>query len=202
MSLSNTAVDTKAGKLIVFSAPSGTGKSTIAKRLLAETPNLFFSVSATTRPVRGGETDGVSYHFLSKPEFESKIASGAFIEYSEHFDNYYGTPKETTDAALHAGKHLLLDLDVNGALNVKRLYGKQSLLIFIKPPSLAVLRERLSGRKTESEESLKLRLERAEYEMSQSGRYDVAVVNDDLETAVSAVKAAVHQFIAAQSISA
>lgn len=183
------------GKLIVFTAPSGTGKSTIAKQILHDIPNLQFSVSATTREMREGEMHGREYFFMSKAEFETEISKNGFLEYSKHFDNYYGTLKSEADKALNSGYHLLLDLDVDGALNVKKLYGGQSLLVFIKPPSLNVLRERLLGRKTESEEKIQLRLARADYELSLSDHFDDIVINDDLQKAILDVKQIVESFL-------
>jgi guanylate kinase len=184
-----------AGKIIVFAAPSGTGKSTIAKRVLASLPNVQFSVSATTRAMREGEQDGREYFFLSHEMFAKKINDGDFIEYNQHFDNYYGTLKSEVDRNLNAGKNVLLDLDVNGAMNVKRLYGAQALLLFIKPPSLDALRERLTTRNTESDAMLQKRLERAEYELSFSEAFDRVVTNDTLDHAVQEVTEILSKFI-------
>jgi guanylate kinase len=184
-----------AGKIIVFAAPSGTGKSTIAKRVLASLPNVQFSVSATTRAMREGEQDGREYFFLSHEMFAKKINDGDFIEYNQHFDNYYGTLKSEVDRNLNAGKNVLLDLDVNGAMNVKRLYGAQALLLFIKPPSLDALRERLTTRNTESDAMLQKRLERAEYELSFSEAFDRVVTNDALDHAVQEVAEILTEFI-------
>lgn len=185
----------KQGKLVVFTAPSGTGKSTIAKAILADIPTLKFSVSATTRPKRDGEENGREYYFLTKEEFEAELAKGGFIEHSRHFDNYYGTLKRETEKVLDAGEHLLLDLDVDGALNVKKLYGERALLLFIKPPSLEVLRERLLKRQTESEDKILMRLARADYELSLADQFDVCVVNDDLDKAISEIKRIVQRFL-------
>ncbi|MBC8044114.1 MAG: guanylate kinase [Rhizobacter sp.] len=185
-----------AGKLIVFAAPSGTGKSTIAKRLLAATSNLVFSVSATTRPKRTGETDGVDYFFLSEDEFREHVANGDFLEHEEVYaGRFYGTLKEKIDAALQAGKNLLLDLDVKGAMSIKQHYGERAYLIFIKPPSLEALRERLSARRSETEEMLTKRLERAKFEMSFAEKFDCTITNDDLEKAVEDVREKVNSFI-------
>lgn len=192
---SSVASEQPKGKLIVFAAPSGTGKSTIAKAVLAAFPNLVFSVSATTRPMREGEQNGREYHFLSRDEFEEKLRQGEFIEHSKHFDNYYGTLKSVADSVLTSGKHLLLDLDVNGSMNVKKLYGERALLIFIKPPGLEVLRERLLSRRTETPEAIQRRLERAEYELSFSNQFDAVVVNDSLQTAIDEVKALISRFL-------
>jgi guanylate kinase len=187
--------ETMTGKLIVFTAPSGTGKSTIAKAILAEIPTLKFSVSATTRNKREGEEHGREYFFLTREAFEAEIAKGGFIEYSQHFDNYYGTLKSEAEKVLNNGYHLLLDLDVDGALNVKKHYGNRSLLLFIKPPSLDVLKERLMKRKTESPEKVLMRLARADYELSLADQFDAVVVNDDLQKAISEVKQIIQHFL-------
>lgn len=183
------------GKLIVFTAPSGTGKSTIAKAILADIPTLKFSVSATTREKRDGEEHGREYFFLTREAFEAEIARHGFIEYSKHFDNYYGTLKSEAEKVLNAGQHLLLDLDVDGALNVKKHYGNRSLLLFIKPPSLEVLKERLMKRKTESPDKVLMRLARADYELSLADQFDVSVVNDDLQRTISEVKRIIQNFL-------
>ncbi|MFN3345569.1 MAG: guanylate kinase [Chloroherpetonaceae bacterium] len=183
------------GKLVVFTAPSGTGKSTIAKAILADIPTLKFSVSATTRQKRDGEEHGREYFFLTREAFEQEIAQHGFIEYSKHFDNYYGTLKSEAEKVLNQGYHLLLDLDVDGALNVKKQYGERSLLLFIKPPSLEVLKERLMKRKTESHDKVLMRLARADYELSLADQFDICVVNDDLERAIHEVKQIVQRFL-------
>ena len=183
------------GKLIVLSAPSGTGKSTIASAMLEETPNLRFSTSATTRNIREGEVDGREYHFLSEVDFKEKIEANSFIEYENFFGNYYGTLKEKTNEALYSGDNLLMDLDVKGALNVKKIYKNTSLLIFIKPPSLEILKERLLKRATDSEQQIAHRLKRAEYEMSFADQYDEIVINDDITVAISTIKSLIYQFL-------
>jgi guanylate kinase len=183
------------GKLIVFSAPSGTGKSTIAKMVLVRLPNIQFSVSATTRQKRPGEQEGVSYYFLNKEDFEEKINSGGFIEHEFFFGNHYGTLLDKTVEILEAGNHILLDLDVKGALNLKRLFPDNSLLLFIKPPSIEVLEQRLKGRESEDEESLKARLERARLELTYADRFDEVIVNDNLDKAVDTVTVLISKFI-------
>jgi guanylate kinase len=183
------------GKLIVFSAPSGTGKSTIAKMVLQRLANIKFSVSATTRQKRAGEQEGVSYYFLNKEDFEEKISTGGFIEHEFFFGNHYGTLLDKTVEIIDAGTHILLDLDVKGALNVKRLFPDNSLLLFLKPPSIEVLEERLKGRASEDEESLKLRLERARLELTYADRFDEVIVNDNLDKAVEKVTALISKFI-------
>jgi guanylate kinase len=183
------------GKLIVFSAPSGTGKSTIAKLVLERLPEVKFSVSATTRQKRAGEQEGVSYYFLKKEDFEEKISTGGFIEHEFFFGNHYGTLLDKTVEIIDAGTHILLDLDVKGALNLKRLFPDNSLLLFLKPPSIEVLEERLKGRASEDEESLKERLERARLELTYADRFDEVIVNDNLIKTVETVTALISKFI-------
>ncbi len=141
----------KQGKLIVFSAPSGTGKSTIAKLVLDRIPGIRFSVSATTRQKRQGEIDGANYYFLSKEEFEEKVRGGGFIEHEYFFGNHYGTLLDKTLQVIDSGASILLDLDVKGALNLKKIFPDNSLLLFIKPPSMEVLQQRLKGSESEDE---------------------------------------------------
>lgn len=165
-------------------APSGGGKSTMARRLLADFPQLRFSVSATTRAPRAGETDGVEYFFLSEDEFAAKVEADAFLEWEMFYNGRrYGTLKAEVDRLLEKGYFILLDLEVKGAMNVKRIYGDRCLAVFIQPPSLEVLRERLVARGTETPTSLAERMERASFEMGFRDRFDACVVNDDLETA-------------------
>ncbi|MCW8819069.1 MAG: guanylate kinase, partial [Ignavibacteriaceae bacterium] len=139
------------GKLVVFSAPSGTGKSTVARKVLERVEGLEFSVSATTRSRREGEVDGKNYYYLTKKAFEELIDSDGFIEYEYFFGNYYGTLLDKTEAAVASGKHMLFDLDVKGALNLKKHFPENTLLLFLKPPSLQELKKRLDGRESEDE---------------------------------------------------
>ncbi|MEI6756422.1 MAG: guanylate kinase [Chlorobium sp.] len=183
------------GKLIVFSAPSGTGKSTIARLVLDRIENLRFSVSATTRQKRAGEEEGVNYYFLCKEEFEQKIRNGGFIEHEFFFDNHYGTLLDKTQEVIDAGAHILLDLDVKGALNLKRLFPENSLLLFFKPPSMEILKQRLQGRGSEDEEGLKLRLERARLELEYADKFDEVIVNDNLDRTVESVTAIISKFL-------
>jgi len=174
--------------LIVISAPSGAGKTTITKRILASHPQeLMFSVSATTRQMRPGERDGVDYYFLTREKFEELLANDGFIESEEIFGNYYGTPIDEINRAKHMSKKLLFDIDVKGGLSIRRKFPTESTLIFIAPPSMEVLEERLTRRSTESPEVISRRLERAAMEMEMASEYDHQVVNDDLETAVQEV---------------
>lgn len=183
------------GRLIVFSAPSGTGKSTVAKLVMERLGSLEFSVSATTRQMRAGERDGVDYHFLAREEFEKKIAENGFIEHEFFFGNFYGTLLDKTIDAIEAGRNLLFDLDVKGALNLKRIFGDQALLVFLKPPSMEELARRLQARESESAEALKTRLERAEMELSHADEFDFVVVNDDLGRTVDAVATRIAEFL-------
>lgn len=168
----------------------------MARRLLADYSRIRFSVSATTRAPREGETDGKEYHFLSKQEFTEKIRNDAFLEWEEFYNGtMYGTLKEAVESELKKGYFIMLDIDVLGAINVKKMYGDQALAVFIKPPSMDVLEDRLRNRGTESDQSLSLRLKRAKKEIDYAGKFDVVVVNDKIETAYSEIKTAVEQFI-------
>lgn len=177
------------GKIIVLSAPSGTGKSTIIGELMKMPDlNLGFSVSATSRAPRGTEQDGVQYYFLSPDEFAARIERGEFVEWAEVYSGTrYGTLVSEVERVTGQGKNLIMDIDVEGALNVKKRYGDLALLIFIEPPTLQSLKERLRSRATDDDESIRRRLDKAEYEMSFANRYDKVVVNDDLDTAVAEV---------------
>ena len=175
-----------ANKLLVFSAPSGSGKSTIVNWLMREHPELrlAFSVSCTSRAPRGTERDGVEYFFISPEEFREKIAREEFLEYEEVYaDRFYGTLKSQVERQLAEGQTVVFDVDVKGALNIKRFYGERALSLFIQPPSLEELRKRLEGRATDAPEVIEQRLAKADYELSFAPRFDKVVVNDDLETA-------------------
>lgn len=176
-----------AGKIVIVSAPSGCGKSTIINALMAEHPELRlrFSVSATNRSPRPGEVDGREYRFLSTEEFRTRLAGGEFVEHEEVYPGrFYGTLRSEVDRITAEGDTCVLDIDVNGALRVKQMYGKQATAIFIAPPSLDALRDRLVGRGTETEAEIGSRLHRAAYEMGQAPRFDHVVVNDELAEAV------------------
>lgn len=185
------------GKIIIISAPSGCGKSTIINAIGDRGHvDLKFSVSATNRKPRPGETDGVSYHFLTDEQFREHIAAGDFVEYEEVYPGrFYGTLKSEIDRRLEEGENIVLDIDVRGGVNVKKLYPANSLSIFIQPPSIDALRERLTSRGTENEETLKQRLDRAEYELTFIPRFDLTVVNDNLANAVVETEQAVIDFI-------
>jgi guanylate kinase len=176
---------TKTGKnrLVVLSAPSGTGKTTLCARLLKEIPELMLSISTTTRAPRGAEKHGAEYFFLPKPEFQKKIDAGRFAEWAEVHGNFYGTSKDFVEQAFAAGKSLLLDIDVQGAEQLKRSYPGRTLRIFLKPPSMEELERRLRARGTDSEDSIRKRLEGAAKEMAEMDRFDHVIVNDDLERA-------------------
>ena len=169
-------------KLFVISGPSGAGKGTLVERVRALAPDLGLTVSATTREPRAGEVDGVNYYFLTDDEFTRRVEAGDFIEWAQVHDHRYGTLASEVERNLATGHSLILEIDVQGALNVKKRF-PDAILVFIEPPSLAVLRERLIGRGSETPESLELRLADAQREMELEGRYDKIVVNDDLERA-------------------
>lgn len=185
-------------KIVIFSAPSGTGKSTIINRLgqREDVPEMKFSVSATSRAPRGAEKDGVEYRFLTADEFRRRIDNGEFVEYEEVYPGrFYGTLKSEIDRILDSGHNCVLDLDVKGALNVKKIYGDKALALFIQPPSVEALRQRLEGRNTDSAEDIEKRLERAEYELAQAQHFDRIVVNDDLDHAVQETAEACISFL-------
>lgn len=174
------------GKLLIFSAPSGCGKSTIINWLMSEHPELKmkFSISCTSRPPRGQEQNGVEYFFLTPDEFRAKIANDEFVEYEEVYtDRFYGTLKSQVEKQLEAGENVVFDVDVHGAMNIKKAYGDQAMSLFIQPPSIAELQRRLEGRGTESQEEIAKRVGRAEYELTYADKFDKIIVNDVLETA-------------------
>lgn len=173
------------GKLIIFSAPSGSGKTTLVHHLLSKPElKLSFSVSATSREKRPNETHGKDYYFLSADEFRSRIESNDFLEWEEVYtDQFYGTLKSEIDRVHSEGKHVMFDVDVVGGLNIKKQFGDNALAVFVKPPSIEELENRLRNRSTESEESLKKRVGKAAEEMEYANEFDVVLINDDLETA-------------------
>jgi guanylate kinase len=187
------------GKLIVFSAPSGSGKSTLINYLLTQVEGLSFSISCTSRAPRGQEQHGREYYFLSPEEFRERIARDEFLEYEEVYaDKFYGTLKSEVERLSAAGKIVIFDVDVKGGVNIKKYYGDRALSVFIQPPSLAALRERLVGRATDAPEVIETRLERAEFELSLAPQFDRIVVNDDLEQAKAEVLRVVRAFLDAE----
>ncbi len=170
------------GILIVVSAPSGCGKGTILAEVLKD-EKFFYSVSATTRSPRPGETDGVNYHFLKKEQFEELIASGGMLEYAQYCDNYYGTPRDKVMEKLGEGKHVILEIEVQGAMQIREKC-PDAVFIFIAPPSVGELRNRLSGRGTETAEVIEKRVSEAAHEISFAEKYDYVIVNDRLEEAI------------------
>lgn len=184
------------GKLIIFSAPSGSGKSTIINYLLKQGLNLRFSISATSRPPRGTEQDGVEYFFLSPEEFKRRIANDEFVEYEEVYpDRFYGTLKSQVEKQLAEGQNIIFDVDVVGGCNIKRFYGERALSVFIQPPSIEELRRRLEGRGTDSPETIDKRIAKAEFELSYAPKFDLIVVNDQLEKAEAQALEAIRKFL-------
>lgn len=187
------------GKVLIVSAPSGSGKSTIVNFLMKEHPEfrLAFSVSATSRPPRGQEQDGVDYYFLSAEEFRRHIEADDFLEYEEVYEGrFYGTLKSQVEEKLAAGKNVVFDVDVKGGINIKKYYGEAALSVFIQPPSVEVLRERLIGRNTDEMGQIEQRLAKAEYEMSFASQFDRILVNDNLEVAKQEAVALLNDFLA------
>lgn len=183
-------------KVIILTAPSGAGKTSITKYLLAHYPNLAFSVSATTRSPRGKEQDGVDYHYISRATFEGHMYQDDFLEFEMVYEGvYYGTLKSELDRIWSQGKTPVLDIDVKGALKVQEKLGNQSLSIFIMPPSVEVLKERLQKRETETPEAIQMRIDKASYEMSFSNQFNAVVRNEVLETACAQTAQLIEDFI-------
>lgn len=181
--------------LYVFSAPSGSGKTTIVKEVLKEFPEFMFSISATTRKKRDNETDKKDYFFISKEEFEEKIKNDEFVEYELIYDNnYYGTLKSEVDKCIASGKSMVFDMDVKGALSIKRIYKDKALLIFVNPPDKNTIIERLINRGTESDEYLKKRIARIDFEMTLKDKFDVVLNNFELRTAVEEAKNIINKY--------
>jgi len=184
------------GKLIIFSAPSGAGKTTIVKRLLEKNLKLEFSVSATSREARKNEIHGKDYYFLSQQEFQQKIDNNAFLEWEEvYLGTSYGTLKSEVERIRKLGKNVIFDVDVVGGLNIKKFYGDEALAIFVQPPSVEELEKRLRFRSTETEEKIKVRLAKAKHELSYAEQFDVIIVNDELEKAVQEAEKIVENFL-------
>lgn len=190
--------------LIVISGPSGCGKTTIAREILKKHPDMLFSVSMTTRPRRATEVEGNDYFFVTKNVFEEKVQRGELVEWERIYDDDYGTPTSEVDRAITSGKPMVFDVDVKGALSIKRKYPEHTMLVFIKPPSLEVLVERLRSRKTETNESFTKRMERVAMELEQARSFDHVVINDTLTRAITEVdeiiKQALHTRLRRQEI--
>lgn len=187
-------------KAILFSAPSGSGKTTIIKRLLQYFDCFEFSISATSRKPREGERDGIDYYFLSPEDFERRVQAGDFLEWEEVYaGTRYGTLKSEIDRIAERGKVVIFDVDVNGGLNIKRFFGDSAMAIFVMPPSIEVLEQRLRQRGTESEESIQKRLGRSARELDEASRFDKTIVNDDLDRAVAETKAIIETFLGADN---
>ena len=185
------------GKLIIFSAPSGSGKTTIVRHLLKTFPNqLEFSISATSRPKRGVEENGKDYHYLTVEEFKQKIDNQEFLEWEEvYVDNYYGTLKSEVDRIWANGKHVIFDIDVEGGLNLKKIFGEVAMSVFVMPPSIKILEERLNTRSTDSIESIARRVEKAEKEIKTADLFDMFILNEVLEEALIKAEKVVLEFI-------
>jgi guanylate kinase len=177
----------KQGRIIAVSSPSGGGKTSVVKKILKDFPEIVFSVSATTRPKRSNEVNGVDYHFISDKEFENKIKKNEFIEWERFYDYYYGTLKSTINENIPAGRSVLFEIDVKGALSLKNIYSN-SILIFIDPPSFDELVKRLKRRRTETDVDLQKRIDRAKMELSFKEKFDYIFVNDDLEKVYKQIK--------------
>ncbi len=176
------------GKLIVISGPSGVGKTTIRKRLLNEVPNLWYSISATTRKIRQGETEGVDYYFLTNEEFQKNIKENNFLEYQEVYQNtYYGTLKSTVIEKQNQGINVILEIDVQGALNIKK-ENPNAILIFIAPPNKEELEKRLISRATDEQDKIIERIKKAHFELEQQNKYDYVIINKDVEEATKQLK--------------
>ncbi len=186
----------KEGKLLIFSAPSGSGKTTLVKYIMNEIPELRFSVSATSRPARGNEKNGIEYYFLTAEDFRERINANEFVEWEEVYNGrFYGTLRSEVERIRNQGTTVVFDVDVIGGLNIKKLYKDDALAIFIKAPDINTLRERLISRDTDNYNDIKTRIDKAEYELTFADKFDVVIINDDLEKAKKQTLKIVKQFI-------
>ena len=186
----------KEGKIIIFSAPSCAGKTTIVRHLLSKHPDFAFSVSATSRKPRGKEVHGVDYFFMTADEFKAKISNNEFLELQEVYpDNFYGSLKNEVDRILKSGKNILFDVDVVGGSNIKKHYGNRALALFIQPPSITELKKRLLARSTDDKEVIRKRVEKAERELTYAPLFDYIIVNDTLEHALQEAEERVENFL-------
>ena len=192
----------KKGKLLIFSAPSGSGKTTLVNHLMSKIPNIAFSESATTRAPRGTEQNGVEYYFMSLEEFKQRVENDEFLEWEEVYPGRcYGTLKAVVAKMQEEGHHVAFDVDVVGGTNIKKFYGDEALSVFIQAPSIEVLRERLVNRQTDSMEEIEKRLAKAQWEMDfAQGKFDITIINDDLETAKHDILEAVQNFLEQEEI--
>ncbi len=190
----------KKGKVIIISAPSGAGKTTIIKHLLKQDFNLYFSVSATSRPKRQNETNGVDYYFLTTAEFKDKIKQNLFLEWEEVYENsFYGTLKTQVEEKLKEGKNIIFDIDVAGAVNIKKYFNDNALSVFIQPPSIKALRDRLTSRSSDEKSAIDIRIAKAEKEIefwkNNKKFFDITIINEKLETALKDASSAVSKFL-------
>ncbi len=184
------------GKLIIFSAPSGAGKTTIVKHLLTKNFGLAFSISATSRAKRHTETDGKDYYFLTQEEFQKRVDAGEFLEWEEVYaGTCYGTLKSEVERIRSKGKNVIFDVDVVGGLNIKKFYGEEALAVFVQPPSVDELRKRLVGRSTDEPEVIEKRVQKAEFELSFAPRFDVVLINEKLEQTLTDAERIVDRFL-------
>ncbi|MDG1135975.1 MAG: guanylate kinase [Bacteroidales bacterium] len=184
------------GKLLIFSAPSGAGKTTLVRYVMEALPSLAFSISATSRQKRGNEIDGKEYYFLSVEDFRKKIANDEFVEWEEVYDDkYYGTLKSEVDRITNIGDNVVFDVDVVGGLNIKNIYGDKALAIFVMPPNIDTLDKRLINRNTDSKHDIETRIKKAKYELTFADKFDISIINDDLEIAKKEAIEKVSDFI-------
>jgi len=184
------------GKLVIFSAPSGAGKTTIVRAMLDQIDELEFSISACSRPKRDHEIDGRDYYFLGVEGFKIKIKDDSFLEWEEVYkDHYYGTLRSEVDRIWADGKHVIFDVDVYGGVNIKQQFGDKALALFVMPPSIEILEGRLKNRATDSEENIQKRMDKARHEISMAGKFDQIIINEDLDTAISEAMAVVKAFL-------